>query len=92
MPDYREFAKKIKEKYPDYKDVDDMTLSKKMIEKYPEYKNQVTFDVVESEQQPAAVQPPAKKKVWFLVLLGRVLYLLWHRPSKRNNSLRLHLQ
>ena len=33
-----EFAKKIKEKYPDYKDVDDLTLSKKMIEKYPEYK------------------------------------------------------
>lgn len=62
MPDYREFAKKIKEKYPDYKDIDDMTLSKKMIEKYPEYKNQVTFDVVESEPQPKAVQPPAKKK------------------------------
>jgi hypothetical protein len=62
MPDYREFAKKIKEKYPDYKDVDDMTLSKKMIEKYPEYKNQVTFDAVEGEQQPKAVQPPAKKK------------------------------
>jgi hypothetical protein len=45
MPlDYTEFAKKIKTKYPEYSDVDDLTLSKKMIEKYPEYKNEVTFD------------------------------------------------
>jgi hypothetical protein len=44
MPvDYKEFSKKIKTKYPEYSDVDDLTLAKKMIEKYPEYKNEVTF-------------------------------------------------
>jgi len=45
MPlDYTEFAKKIKSKYPEYSDVDDLELSKKMIEKYPEYKNEVSFE------------------------------------------------
>jgi hypothetical protein len=45
MPlDYTEFAKKIKTKYPEYSDVDDLTLSKKMVEKYPEYKNEVSFE------------------------------------------------
>ena len=44
MPlDYIEFSKKIKTKYPEYSDVDDLTLAKKMVEKYPEYKNEVTF-------------------------------------------------
>ena len=31
MATYKEFASKIKEKYPDYAEVDDMTLAKKMI-------------------------------------------------------------
>ena len=45
MPlDYKEFAKKIKNKYPEYSDVDDLTLSKKMVDKYPEYKNEVYFE------------------------------------------------
>jgi hypothetical protein len=57
MPDYKEFAKKVKEKYPQYKDVDDLTLSQKMIEKYPEYKTQVTFD----SQSTGEVAPPKKK-------------------------------
>lgn len=44
MPlDYTEFSKKIKQKYPQYKDIDDLTLAKKMVEKYPQYKNEVTF-------------------------------------------------
>ena len=42
MPiDYNEFAKKIKAKYPEYKDVDNYTLASKMVEKYPEYKGEV---------------------------------------------------
>ena len=46
MPlDYNQFAEKIKAKYPEYKDVDNLELTKKMIAKYPEYKNQVTLDV-----------------------------------------------
>lgn len=45
MTDYKEFAKKIKEKYPQYKNVDDEKLAQKMIEKYPQYKKQVTFEI-----------------------------------------------
>lgn len=33
------FAQKIKEKYPDYKDVDDGLLTRKILEKHPEYKD-----------------------------------------------------
>src|SRR3990167_8783535 len=39
-----EFAKRVKEKYPQYQDIDDVTLTKRMVEKYPEYKNQVSFE------------------------------------------------
>lgn len=39
----QEFAKKIKAKYPQYANIDDVTLAKKMVEKYPEYSSQVTF-------------------------------------------------
>lgn len=44
MPlDYNEFAEKIKQKYPAYKDVDNYELATKMVEKYPEYKDQVVL-------------------------------------------------
>lgn len=39
-----EFAAKIKEKYPEYKDVDDLTLAKAIVDKYPEYEPVVSFD------------------------------------------------
>ena len=39
----QEFAKKIKAKYPQYSNIDDVTLAKKMVEKYPEYSTQVDF-------------------------------------------------
>lgn len=39
-----EFAAAIKSKYPQYKDIDDSTLSKRIIEKYPSYADKVTFD------------------------------------------------
>jgi DNA-directed RNA polymerase subunit F len=38
---YLEFSKKIKEKYPQYSDVDDRELAEKIIEKYPEYSDQL---------------------------------------------------
>ena len=41
--DYKEFSSKIKEKYPQYKDMDDEDLAKRMIEKYSQYKD-VTFE------------------------------------------------
>ena len=46
---YIEFSAKIKEKYPEYKDVDDLTLAQKIVEKYPEYKEKVNFEEVKHE-------------------------------------------
>lgn len=51
MTDYIEFSAKIKEKYPQYKDVDDLVLAQKMVEKYPEYKEKVSFEEVEKTTQ-----------------------------------------
>lgn len=39
--DYREFAKEIKTKYPQYADRDDKELSTAMLEKYPQYRSKV---------------------------------------------------
>ena len=47
-----EFAAKIKEKYPEYKDVDNLKLAQAIVEKYPEYKEAVVFEPAE----------PVKKK------------------------------
>lgn len=56
----QEFSKKIKEKYPDYKDVDDVDLAKKMVEKYPDYADQVSFDdVKKKEPTPSPLQSPS---------------------------------
>lgn len=44
MTNYIEFSAKIKEKYPQYADIDDKLLAEKMIEKYPQYADQVTFE------------------------------------------------
>lgn len=48
--DYNEFAEKIKNKYPEYKDFDNKELSRKIIAKYPEYESQVTFDDLETKK------------------------------------------
>lgn len=37
----KDFAAKIKAKYPDYKDMDDTELTNRIVKKYPEYKDQV---------------------------------------------------
>lgn len=39
---YTEFAQNIKAKYPQYNDMDDLTLAKKMVDKYPQY-NDIDF-------------------------------------------------
>lgn len=46
--DYNEFAQRIKNKYPEYKDMDNKELATKIIDKYPEYKSQVTFENIDS--------------------------------------------
>lgn len=42
--DYNEFAQRIKTKYPEYQDMDNLELSQKIVAKYPEYKDTVTFE------------------------------------------------
>lgn len=39
----QDFSAKIKQKYPEYKDVDDLELAQKIVAKYPQYQSQVTF-------------------------------------------------
>lgn len=48
----QEFAAKIKNKYPQYSDVEDSVLVEKMIAKYPEYKNQINFETPEAPEVP----------------------------------------
>ena len=45
---YTEFSNRIKAKYPEYKDLDNLVLAKKMVEKYPVYKDRVIFDQPQS--------------------------------------------
>lgn len=51
MTNYIEFSAKIKEKYPQYADIDDKVLAEKMIEKYPQYKEIVTFEETEGPKK-----------------------------------------
>lgn len=37
----QQFAQKIKQKYPQYKDIGDVELTDKMLKKYPEYSSSV---------------------------------------------------
>jgi hypothetical protein len=53
----KEFGKKIKEKYPQYNDIDDEELGQKMITKYPQYQDIV---VIEEETQPILTPEPKK--------------------------------
>jgi len=43
MPNYKEFAAKIKAKYPEHNDIDDLVLAKAWVEKYPVYADRVQF-------------------------------------------------
>lgn len=45
----QEFAKKVKEKHPQYMNVDDIALAKEVIEKYPYYKNKVNLSIQQPE-------------------------------------------
>jgi len=46
----QEFGQTIKQKYPQYKDIDDVELANKVLVKYPVYKSQVTIE------QPTTIQ------------------------------------
>lgn len=51
--DYKEFALKVKTKYPQYSDMDDLTLAQKMVQKYPNEYSDVSFD----SQEPTPTKP-----------------------------------
>ena len=48
--DYNEFAQKVKTKYPEYNDMDNLELAQKIVAKYPEYAETVTFEQIPTEQ------------------------------------------
>lgn len=48
----KEFAQRIKAKYPEYKDIDDTILTQKIIAKYPEYKEHVELGDDKKKVQP----------------------------------------
>ena len=52
MPTQIEFAAKIRQKYPQYQDIDDSTLVAKIVEKYPVYKSQISDFGQPFEPQP----------------------------------------
>ena len=52
MLNTNQFANKIKQKYPQYGDIEDEELVNKIITKYPEYENQV--DISKKETTPPA--------------------------------------
>src|SRR6478736_10471584 len=47
-----QFAKKVKDKYPQYKDVDDSVLVEKMVTKYPEYKEKINYSTPSTQPKP----------------------------------------
>lgn len=56
---YIDFSARVKKKYPEYKDVEDMLLTQKIIEKYPEYKNVVYFgDTIKTYSSNITVDIP----------------------------------
>lgn len=50
-----DFARRIKEKYPQYKDVDDSELTQRIIDKYPQYKETVSFEPTPVKKKDAAI-------------------------------------
>lgn len=57
-----QFAKSIKEKYPEYTDVDDVLLANRMLEKYPVYTDRVDINAGTSPLEPVQ---PKEKAAWF---------------------------
>lgn len=54
----QEFSAKIKEKYPQYKDIDDVELAKKIVSKYPVYESQVDFTLKKKEESSSTEPSP----------------------------------
>ncbi len=59
---YKEFSKKIKNKYPEYTEIDDLELTQRIIEKYPVYSDTVTFEEIQEFKEPPAQNLEGIKK------------------------------
>lgn len=73
----QQFSQKIKQQYPQYKDIEDSLLTQKIIDKYPQYKERVNYEVPKqatniSGQQPSnnGITPAATKDPNYLGLVG----------------------
>lgn len=51
----QEFSAKIKSKYPQYKDMDDVELAQKIVAKYPQYEGVVNFNVKKKDTSESTV-------------------------------------
>lgn len=60
MPTKVEFAQKIKAKYPDYADIDDVELADRVIAKYPEYSESIT-ETTTPQLKPSTVETLANQ-------------------------------
>ena len=83
---YQEFSKRIKEKYPQYNDIDDRELATKIVAKYPQYQvdfddNRVASQTVSTQQgannsspiYPQVEQPPVSPQgTTFAEGMGRI--------------------
>jgi hypothetical protein len=57
---YTEFAGRIKQKHPEYAEVDDRVLAEKVIAKHPVYKDQVTFDTIDRKAVIEDIKNPSQ--------------------------------
>jgi hypothetical protein len=60
----QEFAKRIKEKYPDYQDMDDLELTNRMLEKFPEYGDMVDLNLGQPAQVPPVTPQVPEGNAW----------------------------
>ena len=78
----QQFAQKVKAKYPQYKDVDDVTLAKKMVEKYPEYAGQVNFNNVKKKRVFRAYC--SRKAIGFSCETYSAKYFIGYRATNKS--------
>lgn len=84
---YDKFAQKIKNKYPEYIDINDLELSKKVVEKYPVYKDYVIFDNTYNDDSKHTIEQNRIFRVNIILLLlifiGMFLMLFKNIKNKK---------
>jgi hypothetical protein len=63
-----EFAASVRQKYPEYNDLDDITLTKRVLTKYPVYRDQVAF------REYMLRKKTAKRPLWALGVTAAVAF------------------